>query len=132
MRSLGLRWRAENIIAVARALVDDFDGRVPDTELELRALPGVGDYVAQAVLCFGFGQARGAAGHQHLSDRGPVLHATRTPAAGSCASTSTDSRDRGAPTPSSTTRSSTWARWSAARGHRAVRSARCPMTARLR
>jgi DNA (cytosine-5)-methyltransferase 1 len=54
MRSLGLRWRAENIIAVARALVEDFDGRVPDTELELRALPGVGDYVAQAVLCFGF------------------------------------------------------------------------------
>lgn len=54
MRNLGLRWRAENIIAVARALVDDFDGRVPDTELELRALPGVGDYVAQAVLCFGF------------------------------------------------------------------------------
>jgi DNA (cytosine-5)-methyltransferase 1 len=56
MKSLGLRWRAENVIEVARALVADFGGRVPDTELGLRALPGVGDYVAQAVLCFGFGQ----------------------------------------------------------------------------
>ncbi len=41
---------------VAHALVDDFAGRVPDDELELRSLPGVGDYVAQAVLCFGFGR----------------------------------------------------------------------------
>ena len=33
-----------------------FDGAVPDGPLELRSLPGVGDYVAQAVLCFGFGR----------------------------------------------------------------------------
>lgn len=56
MSSLGLRWRAENIIEVARTLIDKFDGRVPATEIELRSLPGVGDYVAQAVLCFGFGR----------------------------------------------------------------------------
>jgi DNA (cytosine-5)-methyltransferase 1 len=56
MQSLGLRWRAENVIRVAHALVDDFGCAVPANELELRSLPGVGDYVAQAVLCFGFGQ----------------------------------------------------------------------------
>jgi DNA (cytosine-5)-methyltransferase 1 len=56
MRSLGLRWRAENVIEVADALLEDFGGVVPDSELELRSLPGVGDYVAQAVLCFGFGR----------------------------------------------------------------------------
>jgi DNA (cytosine-5)-methyltransferase 1 len=56
MRSLGLRWRAENLVAVARELVDLFDGEVPDDDLGLRMLPGVGDYVAQAVLCFGFGR----------------------------------------------------------------------------
>jgi DNA (cytosine-5)-methyltransferase 1 len=56
MVSLGLRWRAENIIEVARVLVRDHGGAVPDTELVLRELPGVGDYVAQAVLCFGFGR----------------------------------------------------------------------------
>jgi len=56
MGSLGLRWRAENLVSVARTLVEQFGGRVPDGELELRSLPGVGDYVAQAVLCFGFGK----------------------------------------------------------------------------
>jgi A/G-specific adenine glycosylase len=56
MRSLGLRWRAENLIRVAEAIVERFGGRVPDDELELRSLPGVGDYVAQAVLCFAFGR----------------------------------------------------------------------------
>ena len=56
MRSLGLRWRAENVVAVAQSLVELFDGEVPDDDLELRMLPGVGDYVAQAVRCFGFGR----------------------------------------------------------------------------
>jgi DNA (cytosine-5)-methyltransferase 1 len=56
MLSLGLRWRAENIIRVADALVRIFDGVVPDDDFELRMLPGVGDYVGQAVICFGFGR----------------------------------------------------------------------------
>jgi DNA (cytosine-5)-methyltransferase 1 len=56
MRSLGLRWRAENIVHVAEALVDLFDGEVPDDDLELQLLPGVGDYVSHAVRCFGFGR----------------------------------------------------------------------------
>jgi DNA (cytosine-5)-methyltransferase 1 len=55
MRSLGLRWRAENIVRVAEALVELFDGDVPDDDLELQLLPGVGDYVSHAVRCFGFG-----------------------------------------------------------------------------
>lgn len=56
MRSLGLRWRAQNMLAIARALVRDHGGRVPASLEELLALPGVGDYVAQAVLIFGFGR----------------------------------------------------------------------------
>ncbi len=56
MRELGLGQRAEALIEVAYALVADFDGEVPSTEIELRSLPAVGDYVAQAVLCFGFGR----------------------------------------------------------------------------
>lgn len=56
MRALGLGQRAEVLGEVARALVEDFGGEVPGTELELRSLPAVGDYVAQAVLCFGFGR----------------------------------------------------------------------------
>lgn len=54
MASLGLRWRMENVIAVAKALVDEFAGQVPCTRAQLIQLPGVGDYVASAVLTFGF------------------------------------------------------------------------------
>jgi DNA (cytosine-5)-methyltransferase 1 len=56
MRSLGLRWRADNLVSVAETLIDLFGGEVPDDDLGLRMLPGVGDYAAQAVLCFGFGR----------------------------------------------------------------------------
>lgn len=54
MHSMGLGGKAEKLVDVASALVDSFKGQVPDTELELRSLPHVGDYLAQAVLCFGF------------------------------------------------------------------------------
>jgi DNA (cytosine-5)-methyltransferase 1 len=56
MRSLGLQWRSENLVVVAETLIDLFDGEVPDDDQGLRMLPGVGDYVAQAVLCFAFGR----------------------------------------------------------------------------
>jgi len=56
MRSLGLRWRTEKILEVASILVEEHGGRVPSTDVGLRSLPGVGDYVANAVLSFGFGR----------------------------------------------------------------------------
>jgi A/G-specific adenine glycosylase len=52
---LGLRWRAENVIAVADELIDRHGGQVPADESGLRALTGVGDYVASAVRCFAYG-----------------------------------------------------------------------------
>ena len=54
MRSLGLRWRANNMVKIARALIKDHDGQVPESDFALRQLPGVGDYVANAVMTFGF------------------------------------------------------------------------------
>ena len=56
MRSLGLRWRAVRMLEMAHAIVEDHGGRVPDSLEELRALPGIGDYVANAVLVFAFGR----------------------------------------------------------------------------
>lgn len=55
--SLGLAWRGPAFQAMARALVKDHAGRVPDNYSALKKLPGVGDYVAAAVCCFAFGQA---------------------------------------------------------------------------
>jgi DNA (cytosine-5)-methyltransferase 1 len=52
---LGLRWRVENVIAIADELVERHRGRVPSDESSLRSLTGVGDYVASAVRCFAFG-----------------------------------------------------------------------------
>jgi DNA (cytosine-5)-methyltransferase 1 len=56
LRRLGLGARADLLVDVARTLQTQHGGAVPDQESALRALPGVGDNVAQAVLCFGFGR----------------------------------------------------------------------------
>ena len=54
---LGYYARARNLIACARAVVRDHGGRFPDTEAELRALPGIGDYTAAAVAAIAFDRA---------------------------------------------------------------------------
>jgi A/G-specific adenine glycosylase len=54
--SLGLPQRIDQIIKMAKQIKDDFQGNVPETYIELRKLPGVGDYIASAVCCFGYGQ----------------------------------------------------------------------------
>lgn len=51
---LGLRWRRDNILAVREELRRT--GFPTPTYGSLTSLPGVGDYVASAVLCFGYGQ----------------------------------------------------------------------------
>lgn len=50
---LGLRWRSPAFKLVAREIMGKY-GRVPETREELTALPGVGDYVAGAVLAVAF------------------------------------------------------------------------------
>jgi len=52
--SLGLSWRVDRMVETARVLVEQHDGLVPATREELLRLPGVGDYVANAVICFAF------------------------------------------------------------------------------
>ena len=44
--------------AAATQIRDRHGGRVPDSYDDLRALPGVGDYTASAVLAFAFGRRR--------------------------------------------------------------------------
>ena len=54
LSSLGLRWRIDNLVSAATFIRDRLAGRVPDNWQELVAIPGVGDYIASAVLCFAF------------------------------------------------------------------------------
>lgn len=52
---LGLHWRSAHFVEAARYLVGEHGGSFPETEEELRDVPGVGEYVAGAILtvCYG-------------------------------------------------------------------------------
>ena len=56
IRECGLyRNKAKNIVAACRALVERYDGEVPNSRAELMALPGVGQKTAGVVLMAAFG-----------------------------------------------------------------------------
>ena len=50
--------KAKNIVAACRALVEQYDGVVPQTREQLMKLPGVGQKTAGAVLMAAFGDAQ--------------------------------------------------------------------------
>ena len=52
---LGYYARARNMHACARAVVERHDGEFPQSEAELRALPGIGAYTAAAIAAIAFG-----------------------------------------------------------------------------
>jgi DNA (cytosine-5)-methyltransferase 1 len=56
LEELGVGERADLLLDLAVAIVDRHDGVVPEDDMELRGLPGVGDGVCGAVLTFGFGR----------------------------------------------------------------------------
>jgi A/G-specific adenine glycosylase len=53
---LGYYARARNLIACARRVAGEHGGRFPDTEAELRKLPGIGRYTAAAIAAIAFGR----------------------------------------------------------------------------
>jgi A/G-specific adenine glycosylase len=52
---LGYYARARNLHACAQAVVEDHGGKFPESEVELRKLPGVGGYTAAAIAAIAFG-----------------------------------------------------------------------------
>lgn len=57
LASIGLSHHgARTLLAAAEAIAELFHGDVPDEDLELRAIPGVGDSLAKTVVCFGHGR----------------------------------------------------------------------------
>lgn len=54
---LGLKWRTPAFRLVAREIKERYECKVPETRGELISLPGVGDYVAGAVLSIGYRKA---------------------------------------------------------------------------
>ncbi len=53
---LGYYARARNLLACARKVLADYDGRFPADEPRLRTLPGIGAYTAAAIAAIAFGQ----------------------------------------------------------------------------
>lgn len=53
---LGLHYRAKELVTLAQLIHNKCDGRIPQELDSLLALPGVGDYISRAVLCFAFGK----------------------------------------------------------------------------
>lgn len=53
---LGYNRRALYLQRLAKEIVTTYNGKFPQTEEILKKLPGIGEYTAQAVLCFAFGK----------------------------------------------------------------------------
>jgi A/G-specific adenine glycosylase len=53
-QGLGYYARARNLHRAARAVVAEHDGRLPENHDVIRALPGIGDYTAAALMAFAF------------------------------------------------------------------------------
>jgi len=57
LRHLGLYWqRARQLKELAKVIVEKYGGKIPDDWGALAELPGVGVYIAGAVLSFGYGK----------------------------------------------------------------------------
>jgi A/G-specific adenine glycosylase len=54
IKPLGFLFRAERMIESAKIVTSEYDGRVPSEKSELKKLPGVGNYISDAVMCYAF------------------------------------------------------------------------------
>jgi len=53
---LGLKWRIPTFVIVAREVREKYQFKIPETREELVSLPGVGEYIAGAVLSIAYGK----------------------------------------------------------------------------
>jgi A/G-specific adenine glycosylase len=56
LRPLGLQWRSRLVVGLFAEVNSTFGGRVPTSATALRQLPGVSDYISNAVTCFATGE----------------------------------------------------------------------------
>jgi len=56
LQPLGLHFRAERLCQSAQIVVEQYEGKIPSTEAQLLALPGVGKYTARSICANAFEQ----------------------------------------------------------------------------
>jgi len=53
-KPLGLFYRADRLISIAKQIMDIHEGEIPDDEEALLEINGIGKYSANSILCFGY------------------------------------------------------------------------------
>ena len=53
---LGLFYRAQRLIDIADFVISEFEGKLPISREKLLNIKGIGEYTANAILCFGYNQ----------------------------------------------------------------------------
>jgi A/G-specific adenine glycosylase len=56
LQSLGLFFRAERLHQCAQIVLQEYRGKIPESEKELLELPGIGRYIARSICANAFGQ----------------------------------------------------------------------------
>ncbi|MEH2136431.1 helix-hairpin-helix domain-containing protein [Nostoc sp.] len=56
LKPLGLYFRAERLYQCARIIIEQYGGKIPDSEKQLLELPGIGKYTARAICSQAFSQ----------------------------------------------------------------------------
>jgi A/G-specific adenine glycosylase len=76
---MGYNGRAARLNRLARIVVSELDGDLPQTAEGLRALPGIGPYTAAAVACFAFGSREPVLDTNVYRVLSRVAHAVQAP-----------------------------------------------------
>ena len=58
IKPAGLLFRVKFLKDIAEQIIINFNNKVPDNFIDLKSLKGIGDYTANAILCFGYHQKR--------------------------------------------------------------------------
>lgn len=53
-KDLGLFYRADRLVDISRQITEKYKGKIPDKREDLLAIRGIGNYISNAVLCFGY------------------------------------------------------------------------------
>lgn len=53
---LGLKYKASRLKNISDKIISEYNFEIPSSLQELTALPGIGQYIANAILCFGYGK----------------------------------------------------------------------------
>ena len=59
IKTLGLLYRANKMTKLIECIKENYDMKIPKTFNTLKNLPGIGDYGANAILCFGYNKREG-------------------------------------------------------------------------